>query len=123
MRRLFFCAALLLSLPAQAESLSAEACARLNPVYVPGVDVHGKPVAPADLSEPAFTPSREIKIDLTVDAARFAGLPVPPGVEATAKLGVLEVKDGRLTLDGRALEPAAAEKLAQTLCPPEKPSK
>lgn len=122
MRRLFF-AALVLAWPAQAETLPAETCRTLNPDYVPGRDVHGKPVAPADLSVPAFNPAREIKIDLTVDAARFAGLPVPPGVEAKATLGVLEVKDGRLTLDGRALEPAAAEKLAQSLCPPEKPSK
>lgn len=67
--------------------------------YRPGVDVHGKPVAPADLGGSA-TGGGEITIQLQMDMLRGQGR---GGVEANAGLGTLTIRNGRGYLNGEPL--------------------
>ncbi len=68
--------------------------------YIPGVDVRGRVVAPADLpGSPGVAGVDRFEIPLTLDLARRLGLPVPGAAgPAGAAPGSLEV--GRLTIDG-----------------------
>lgn len=72
--------------------------------YQPGVDVKGRPMAPADLpgsAGAAATPQR-FEIPVTLDFARRMGLRLPTGGGmAGAVPGTMEV--GRLVLDGDRL--------------------
>ncbi len=73
--------------------------------YQPGVDVHGKPVVPADLNEGAgFQLPEIVKIPLSVDLATAFGLMGFGRDELVAPLGLLEVtKDGRVLQGGNDL--------------------
>jgi hypothetical protein len=70
--------------------------------YRPGVDVKGRPVAPADLpgSAGAMAPA-PLDIPLTLDLARRMGVRTMPGGQSGALPGDTVV--GRLTMDGNRL--------------------
>lgn len=83
--------------------------------YRPGVDVHGKPVVEADIAPPVVTVPEDFSFDVTVDVARAAGLPVPPGTEMAMKAGTVTYKDGRFRFNGKPLE-GEAEANLRALC-------
>lgn len=129
----FFAAASLLALVAAASPAGAAAvtitkadCARLvkhvpdaDVAYEPGVDVYGRPVAPADLDGgSALRLPEEIPILIKIDLFERFGLP-PNGVsyDAEAIVGVVAYLDGRFTFNGQPLlsdeEAALAERCQQ----------
>lgn len=77
--------------------------------YQPGVDVHGKPVAPADLgSGYNIDLPQEITIPLTVDLKSFlhlneTGLPASAMKRTDAWIGTLTVKGDKVFYDGKPL--------------------
>ena len=108
--------------------------------YRPGVDVHGKPVAPADLNGGfAFNPLDELIVDITADmAGRLTGSypqPQPAGSETRRRqprpgatqpsppppyagygsVGSIVIEGGRLLFNGRPLQDPFEEELA-VLC-------
>jgi hypothetical protein len=114
---------------AYAESIviiSRNDCARLivhhpapDVAYQPGVDVHGRPVAPADLpgSNPSVAMPEEIAIDITVELQKRFGLPPNSALyKPEARVGTVVVKpDGSATFDGQPLTSPEAGALA-ALC-------
>jgi hypothetical protein len=91
--------------------------------YKEGVDVHGQPVAPADLAgDSSQQLGRQLlaatSIPITVDVAQFLGLPLPAvtGLETKAVVGVLEFSStGELLLNGEPLTNLQKSKLT-ALC-------
>jgi hypothetical protein len=90
--------------------ISREDCSRLvahrpdpGVAYQPGVDVHGQPVAPADLEESRIVLPDTIFIVITVDIEERFGIP-PDSVlyEPEAHIGVVEFsfEDGSVTFNG-----------------------
>jgi hypothetical protein len=108
---------LVLSLSTAAQTIAERDCRRLerhvpapDVVYRPGVDVRGRPVAPADLAPaPSIVPERLV-IYLGVDLRRALGL--PPGLIADLPLGIIEIANGTVLFNGRPLAPEAAAALA-----------
>ncbi len=84
--------------------------------YQPGVDVHGKPVAPADLDGGyQVALPRVIRIPITVLLDERFGIPANSVLyKAEAEIGVAEVDlvDGRVTFNGQDLAPAEAQALS-----------
>jgi len=82
--------------------------------YVPGVDVDGKRVAPADLGA-----GRQIRfptnfvIPVSFDLARRLGL--PPAFEEKAYVGLISVENGRLSFNGQPIGDDSDAELA-ALC-------
>jgi hypothetical protein len=79
---------------------------------VPGVDVHGDPVAPADLPDggPVGLPDR-FAIPVTDDLAR--GLGLPRAIQQKAYVGLVTVDGGRLSFNGRPIGDQAAGAVAE----------
>lgn len=72
--------------------------------YQPGVDVHGKPVKPADLEPSRIKLPDEITIDITVEVFEFLERDPPRGLgESAAKIGTVVLKNGVVTFNGEAL--------------------
>ena len=73
--------------------------------YQPGVDVEGRPVAPADLPGTVRLAMPEtITIPVTVDVIERFGLPFDPGaVEADGLIGTLTLRGDLLTFNGQPL--------------------
>lgn len=76
--------------------------------YRPGVDVHGRPVVPAEgpggASDLGLASADEMVIDLQVDVAERLGLKgAARGLEPKLELGTLRVRNGVAELNGRAL--------------------
>lgn len=74
--------------------------------YSPGVDVTGKPVAPADLpgSAGVAPPPERFDIPVTVDFARRMGFPVPQGGAAPGvEVGYLTWYANRLYFNGQPI--------------------
>lgn len=73
--------------------------------YQPGVDVEGRPVAPADLPGTVrLTMPGTITIPVTVDIVERFGLPFDPGaIEADGLIGTLTLRGDRLTFNGQPL--------------------
>jgi len=129
---LFLLAALLGSAPSAAETVGAkrsavgrvavsrDACrwlvqhtARGDVRYRPGVDVTGRPVAPADLpGQPRIHLPKDILVDIDVDLRTLLGLTPAPGVDPDARLGFVVVRDNRAYFNGQPLFDAARAKLA-----------
>ncbi|MDE1151216.1 MAG: hypothetical protein PW788_01670 [Micavibrio sp.] len=84
--------------------------------YQPGVDVHGKPVAGADLNPSPVQVPRVIKFGIDVDVAQYAGIPVPPGQEL-ANVGIVELdtQTGAMNFNGKPME-GDAERAIRALC-------
>ena len=72
--------------------------------FQPGVDVHGKPVVPADMDSSLhgeITPPDILEIPLTVDLAERLGITVP-GLQMDAPIGLLKIhKDGHVDFNGQ----------------------
>lgn len=91
--------------------------------YQPGVDVHGKPVAPADLlgGAPAMQMPQTITIPLTLSLAKVLNLntsqypysQLGPGTEA--QLGTLTVTGDQVLFNGKPISPQQQDNLA-VLC-------
>ena len=79
-----------------------------GPAYEPGVDVNGRPVAPADVG--GASPLGDITIDLRTLLGQISGVDVPPTVAASEiregriRIGVA---NGQVTMNGHPLGPAA----------------
>jgi hypothetical protein len=75
--------------------------------YVPGVDVHGKSVAPADLPGGAgIEPPAFVHIPITIDLAARFGIPATSDLfkaEAYAGSARVSLKDGRAWFNGKPL--------------------
>ncbi|MFD1627929.1 hypothetical protein [Azospirillum griseum] len=73
--------------------------------YKPGVDVKGRPVAPADLPGSAGTMATPpIDIPLTIDLARRMGVRLPGGgLPTDTVIGRMTLDGGRLLLNGQPL--------------------
>jgi hypothetical protein len=88
-------------------AISPEVCRELgaDADYVPGVDVNGNKVAPADL--PSATPPLSLDNFPIEISARFAGqfgVPAAGGAyRAKAILGYVTVQDGRALFNGKPL--------------------
>lgn len=104
-----FFAILLMPLPAHAgqqPALAPDFCKALvkhvpssDVAYKPGVDVHGKPVAPADLpGTNAFQLQQPITIALTADLFKFLKFPADQYPFNT--MGRSDINLGTLTVDG-----------------------
>lgn len=102
---LFFCA------PAYAQGDAAlcqfwkhiNSSSSVSAAYQPGVDVHGKPVVPADINAPSssFLPSR-ITFPVNVDLAQAFALPLPAGTQMDANMGMIEVyTNGKVLYNGQ----------------------
>jgi hypothetical protein len=85
-------------------------------VYQPGVDVKGRPVAPADLDDDQRPQLPEsIPVVITDDLRKRFGLPHhSPLFDADALIGIVELRlsDGRLTFNGVELGDREADALA-----------
>ncbi len=83
--------------------------------YVPGVDIRGNPVAPADVNpQPNFLPA-EIVLPVQPDAFAFLGRVPPRGLDVLrANVGELRIRlsDGQTTFNGQPLGAASAELIA-----------
>lgn len=84
--------------------------------YRPGVDVNGKPVAPADLPQtmPAPAPD-EIVIDLKRPLAQVAPGRAPPAIASSnAHFGLVTIDpaSGKVYLDGKPLEDPEMSEIA-----------
>jgi hypothetical protein len=76
--------------------------------YKSGVDVHGKPVVEADLDPPDIELPEIYQFPLTVDAAKYMGMAVPPELEGKTTLGMVTVsQNGDATFNGKPLEGSA----------------
>lgn len=95
-------------------TMSDEACRQLaeyqpdpnaHVAYESGIDVHGKPVAPADTSRSPVTAPRVIKFTIDADVAQYAGIPLPQGQNLTS-IGTVEVdtKTGDADFNGMPIE-------------------
>lgn len=76
--------------------------------YQPGVDVHGRPVAPADLAgSPAVVLPQDIPIDLGIPLSAFLGTETPPFLdEAEVDVGrvTVDIRTGALHYNGQRLD-------------------
>lgn len=84
--------------------------------YRPGVDVRGRPVAPADLGGGTTVLSPEaIEIDIEVDLGDRFGIPANPDLfDADARIGMVRVApDGRATFNGQPLQDEAQFELTR----------
>lgn len=82
--------------------------------YRPGVDVNGRPVAPADLPGSAGAqPPIPIDLPLSVDLARRMGIALPsvPFLPDDVTAVWLSVVGDRLYLNGQPIDPGAEERL------------
>lgn len=85
--------------------------------YKPGVDVHGRSVASADLPGQArITGPNEIAINLTVDVLQQYGVPadslLSPSGEASVGTVKYDIAAGRLTYNGQPLSDPEQDALA-----------
>jgi hypothetical protein len=84
--------------------------------YQPGVDAHGRPVAPADLDPHPLALPETYMIDITVDL--FERLGIPPQGDANydgdVRVGTVALDaDGRLTFNGRPITSEAQQELGR----------
>jgi len=65
--------------------------------YQPGIDVHGKPVIPADLNDKSYFVPDVIKVPLNIDLAQRFDRDWVPGTDMDAEMGIIEIyRDGRV---------------------------
>ncbi len=73
--------------------------------YVPGVDVDGNAVAPADLEQQIPAIFDPVIIPVTVDLAERYGLTLPAGVELKPEVAWMEIyRDGRVLFNGEDVQ-------------------
>ncbi|MGB0631529.1 MAG: hypothetical protein ACPGRZ_12630 [Alphaproteobacteria bacterium] len=84
--------------------------------YKPGVDVNGRPVAPADLGGGfAVKPPETFSMDINIDLQERFGLPANKGqYMGEIKAGKVEIrKDGRAFYHGQELATGAQNEIAR----------
>jgi hypothetical protein len=92
--------------------ISSSVCPLLGPApgvpgadYTPGVDVQGKPVAPADL--PSATPPLKLDnfpIEIDVNLQKRFGIPANPSLfHGKAIIGFVTIEDGRAYFNGQPI--------------------
>ncbi len=88
--------------PVECRILSAHQV-RSDVHFVPGQDVKGRPVVPADINSAPMALPDVITAPLTIDlASRLQNMSVPAGIDMKSPLGFLEIyKNGRVVYDGR----------------------
>lgn len=82
--------------------------------YQPGVDVHGDPVAPADLYDrPRIELPRTVTLPIEVELDRRFGLPDDDSFEGDVRVGTVAVDldTGRATFNGQPLTAEAEAEL------------
>lgn len=118
--------------PGKQPVLAPEACRQIaeyqpdpgaHVAYEPDVDVHGKPVAGANLKNSPVTAPRVIQFSIDADVAQYAGIPLPEG-QNLATVGVVEVdtQTGDMNFNGKPIEGpalAALKSLCSHPAPPE----
>ncbi len=128
-RHIIICFCLVIYLPGEARSepvelrISRADCARLvahvpsdDVAYRPGVDVRGRPVAPADLDgTPALALPESYRVRIEVDSDDRFGIPATAGsYDADIVVGVALVEaDGRVLFNGQPLQSEATFELGQ----------
>ena len=81
--------------------------------YTPGVDVHGRPVAPADLPASTVEMPRAFTIDIDVLLAERLGLPRDSRLfRGEANIGVVEVRKDQIFFNGQPLNDSEARAIA-----------
>lgn len=85
--------------------------------YQPGVDVHGNPVAPADLpSTAALALPDRYDVEITVDTARRFGFPIRSDrFDGEVDVGVVTIDGDRVLFNGRPVT-GETEKALVALC-------
>ncbi len=85
--------------------------------YQAGVDVAGKQVVPADLTQPAIIDAAEIPIKIELDAQNLARLGLKEKVNhyGELSLGEIELKEGKIYYEGRLLSNQEEDNL-RVLC-------
>lgn len=72
--------------------------------YQPGVDVKGKPVAPADMTAPAMTVPKVMRIPLTIDLVSRLNEVIPTGLKLENTVGLVEISEtGQVMINGKDL--------------------
>ncbi len=75
----------------------SKSSARQSADYVPGVDVHGKAVASADLNASTLGALNSVSIPIELDLAQAFGLNFPAGIELNPIVASLQIfQDGRV---------------------------
>jgi hypothetical protein len=98
--------------------LAVEHVAAAGVDYQPGIDVHGAPVAPADVEEPDIVLPDVIPISISVDLVdQFRLRPDSPLLNIDAGIGIVEfqLSSGRLYFNGTELSETDEQALA-ALC-------
>ncbi|HTK83994.1 MAG TPA: hypothetical protein VL625_02815 [Patescibacteria group bacterium] len=92
--------------------VSSHAQAAASAAYTPGVDVNGKPVAPADVNAtPPMAMPDVVRMPITVDMAQQLAA-APAGTEMKADMGWVEIHgDGKVMFEGQDVTAKT-----QTLC-------
>lgn len=123
MVKFFLFVFLFVSYASFADDIPPEACRALAE-YQPGVDVHGKPVVPADLEEPAVSLPQKYSFDVTVDVAENLGLAIPAGTAGDLTVGTITVEKGKVFFNDKPLDTNAETALrAECEKPQEKDEK
>ncbi len=124
MRLLFLAVILIVTSAAPAAAQNRAVLCRLLPVkhdavgadYVPGVDVNGKPVVPADVNTPVKPFVDVVRFPVTVDLAQQLNQQLPPGTELDAPVAMIEIhKDGRVLYNGQELSEEVYDLCAKEL--------
>jgi hypothetical protein len=100
---LLIAAGVLFAMPAAAQKLTVtdRDCAQIvqhvasaDVNYKPGVDVYGRPVAPADLNPQVITPPQNFTFDANIDLKKY-GIPASsPLLLPSMNMGKIRVEDG-----------------------------
>src|SRR6266849_10807969 len=101
--------------PIIVSSAACESIAHVNDTpgvaYVPGVDVEGNAVAPADLAggdTPLNQAVASAPIKITVDLRKRFGIPANASLfQGRSQIGYLTIENGKAYLDGQPLHTAA----------------
>ncbi len=99
------------SLAGETVTVTKESCQRLvvhtasaDAEFRPGVDVAGRPVAPADLSgSPSIALPEQIAITIAIELDERIGLGQGGRYKGTMPIGEVTVRDGRVYFDGQLL--------------------
>lgn len=93
-------AAVAFAMPAKADTNLLCSVRAKTATYQPGVDVHGRAVAPADVGGAPL--AKAVTIPLTVDLAQRMNDVLPAGSKLDATMGLIQVDaDGKVTVNGK----------------------
>lgn len=74
--------------------------------YQPGVDVNGRPVAPADLQPTLkIEPPRVIEFPVTMDVAKRLGFDSRGPLEANVTVAQVRIEGNRVSINGQVVNP------------------